>query len=348
MKQHIVLSWLIVVITTVVLSGCAGAASSGESVYEFDFNVQAPPTHKFNTDVVEPWVEMVEEETDGKVKINVYTSGALGSLNTAYDDIKNGVYDIGYVVPNTESETGLFPLTIGELPFALSDPHNQYNVMSQFNEKYMSDVYEEATFMSVSSTDSYQLISKEPVKSIEDVKNKKINAIGDKLVQITESWDAIPVSLEVGQMYQALEKGTVDQVLYPTIGSVGFKLNEVAPHLTQVDATAMTLVYLMNTESLNSLPEELQKVFEEKLNPELAKLAADMYADQQEELLKQFEKEGGKVTSLEEHGHEEFKKGSQAIWQDWVEEANEKGYEGNKMMEDFKRLLKEEGLEVPF
>ena len=75
------MKWFLLAGVTLLLTACgSGEAANKDGVYELSFNIQVPSTHKFHKEVVEPWAELVEEETDGKVKVNIYNSGALRNL----------------------------------------------------------------------------------------------------------------------------------------------------------------------------------------------------------------------------------------------------------------------------
>src|SRR4051794_35481963 len=102
MKRNILKFFLLLVTSIILLVGCTSnqtTAPGQKTVYEFKMNVNAPPTHLFMTDIVEPWVRFVEEESNGQIKISVFPSGVLGSLSTAYEDIRGGVYELGNVNP---------------------------------------------------------------------------------------------------------------------------------------------------------------------------------------------------------------------------------------------------------
>jgi TRAP-type transport system periplasmic protein len=344
---------------SLALLGCGKSAntnsekSSGDDeVYKLIFNVQIPATHKFHTDVVKPWADLVETETNGRVQIEIYNSGALGTLATAYDDIKGGVYDIGYAVPSLHLDSNLYPLSIGDLPFGITDSGVKANVLGKLTDKYMKNVFKEATLLSISSTDSYQLFSKEPVKSIADVKESKIIVQGAERIETVKGWDAVPVSLGLEQIYESLEKNTVDQTTYTSVGAVGLKLYEVAPYLTKIDLGATTLVFLQNSDSLNKMPDDLKKLFVEELGPKLGEMTGDMYKNQSESAIKEYgekvKSQGGKVITLDSAELKEFKKPSKKIWDAWATEATKKGYPGEEILEEFKNLVKEEGGDLPF
>lgn len=345
---------------SLALLGCGKSAnetssnktSGDEEVYKLSFNVQIPSTHKFHTDVVKPWADLVEKETNGKVKIEIYNSGALGTLATAYDDIKGGVYDIGYVSPGLHLDSNLYPLTIGDLPFGITDADVKAKVLGKLKDKYMADAFNESTFLSISSTDSYQLYSKEPVESIKDVKEQKLIVQGAERIEVVKGWGAVPVSLGLEQIYESLEKKTVNQTTYTSVGAVGLKLYEVAPYLTKIDLGATTLLFLANSDSLNKLPEDLKKQFVEELGPKLGEMTGEMYKSQADVAIKEYgekvKDKGGKVITLDSEQLKAFKKPTEKIWNAWADEANKKGYSGDEILGEFKTLLKEEGVELPY
>src|SRR5690606_849128 len=104
----------------------------------------------------------------GRLRIEIYNSGSLGNLDTAYEDIEGRVYDIGYVNASISSDTNIYPLSIGDLPFAISDPYDSTKVLQPFIDEFMSDSFERSVPFAISATDSYQLYSTEPVETVED------------------------------------------------------------------------------------------------------------------------------------------------------------------------------------
>lgn len=336
-----------------VLIACGkGRAANHEGVYELSFNIQVPATHQFHKEVVQPWADFVEQETNGRVVVNIYNSAALGTLSTGYEDIQGGVYDIGYVSPSLHPDTELFPLSIADLPFGLADPFDNTKVMTPFIDEYVKETTEGIVTLGMSSTDSYQLYSKRPVETIEDVENRKIIVSGYQRVSLIDLWESVPVSLGVEEIYMALDRNTVDQATYTSIGAMGLKLFETAPYLTKVDMGSTALLYLMNENTFEALPAELQKQFEEQLAPALIENSNKLYGGAAEQSFVDFEKQvagtGGRVIKPSEAELAEFKKPAESIWKEWVEQANAKGYDGEEMMEFYRAHLSKAGITLPF
>src|SRR5690625_880791 len=62
-----------------------------DEVYEMDVNNWTSASHHYTKNVWDPWTKMVEEKTDGRVKVHVHQGSALGKSTTVYQDVRGGV-----------------------------------------------------------------------------------------------------------------------------------------------------------------------------------------------------------------------------------------------------------------
>ncbi|MEW9673564.1 TRAP transporter substrate-binding protein DctP [Ammoniphilus sp. 3BR4] len=358
---------MLVLLSVLLLAGCSSSEStsnesSAESstkgkgdpgkVYELNLNVSAGPVHPFTKQVAEPWAEMVEKETKGVVQVNVHPSAALGQLSTAYEDIKSGLYEAGLVSPGRHVDTDLFPLTIGDLPFLIESPAVAENVLTKFANKYMKNTFEEGTFMSVSSTDAFQLYSKKPIRTSEDIKNVKIADNGSvERIELLKGLGSAPVSLNNTELYESIEKGVVDGVNYTAVGANAYKLDEVAPYMTKLNIGTGTLLFMMNTDFLDDLPEDVRNMFLEKFGPAYGSMITKLYSQSSNDAIASFTEmvkaKGGEVIIPSEEELKAFKAPAKQMMEAWMQKANEKGYPGQEMMDYFTGLLKEQGVILP-
>lgn len=321
-------------------------------VYDLNFNIATGPTHPFITELSEPWAEYVNEKTDGRVNIHLFPNVALGPLTKAYDDLSGGVYDFGMVIGGYLIDTPLYPMSIADLPFAIPNSHVATEVMTKFKEKYMNDVFGKGvTFLSTSSTDPYQLVSKKPVESLEDIKHMKINSSLPGVIEVLKQLEAVPVSQPNTEIYEGIQRGIVDGAIYTGTGSVSFKFYEVAPYMTMLDVATASQTLGMSTSTFESLPEDIQTMFLEDFGPRFAEKMAEMYDNLLEnDGPNQYvqEAENGRLIELSGAELDGFRASAEPYWNSWVEEANKRGYPGDEMMADFKNWLKEAGAEVKF
>ncbi|WP_423798633.1 TRAP transporter substrate-binding protein [Neobacillus sp. SAB-20_R2A] len=355
MKKMISLLFLI----AVFLVGCSSnqtnssktnngdKSSKNKDVIELSFSTWYPTNDPAVELVFNKWENLVAEKTNGRVKIVSYHANQLGTSNTMLQDLAGGVFDIAPLSPILFNDSELFPYTISNLAFALPNADTGTKVMAKFLKKY--NTAKQVEILATGNADPYVIWSTKPIKSLEDLKGKKIRAISEVHVELVKSWGASPVATPVADMYEALQKGTLDGAVFSMVGGEAWKYAEVAPYVTNIAVSTPTFMPSMNKEAYNKLPEDLQKMFKEELGPALAQLWSDHYSQFTDKAVENLNKnpKGGVIT-LTEDQQKPFKKDSKKIWDAWVKTADDKGYDGEKMMKDFKAFLQEEGVKIPY
>lgn len=341
-----------------ILAACGGDNGSGDNEsgntageFEIDINNWTNSSHHYAYNAWEPWKELVEEKTDGRVTVNIHHGSSLGSSSAVYQDVRGGLYDVSLVVANYFYDTGFFPYTIGNLPFALEGPEEAAAIMSEFGEKYASEDLKDVIIMPASATDGYDLFSTTPVKSAADMEGLKMRVNGKSENAFVEALGGVPVSLSTEDTYEGLEKGMIDTAFYTPIGAVGLMFHEPAPYVTKLAVSVTPVIPIMNAQFFESLPEDLQTLFTEELNPALTDLFTDSYATLLEESHAEIEADladRGEFITLDDSVYEEFRTLGADAWDIWIEDANDKGYDGQAMVDDFLQMLEEEGYPAPF
>lgn len=337
---------------SILLVGCSSAdAGSDSDVYEFDTNFSASASSDFIKQVAEPWAEYIEEKTDGRLKANIYSGAALGSLSSGYADIEAGVYDAGFIIPGLHADTDVFPTTIGDIPFLLQSPDLVPEVMGPFIEKYGMDISDDVTYLGVTSTDAYQIFGEEPIKSVGDLKNKKVSDSVAGRIELLKTLGAVPVSMSNADLYEALERGITDYAVYTGVGAIGYKFDEVTKWMTKADVAVSVMPFYINTDFLNSLPEDLQELMINDLGPKFNELCTEMYINTAVKNIAKYEelvaKNGGGVYEPTEQEFAEWKAPIKKQMEDWAAEATKRGYDGQAMVDYYTELLETAGVDVP-
>jgi TRAP-type C4-dicarboxylate transport system substrate-binding protein len=261
MKTLKTLSFLMVLVLAGMLF-CTTVASA--KPIELSLSLIIPPKHLRYIHVLDPWVKMIQERTRGNVKINVYFSNALAPIPEMFDSAVSGVADISegiaYATP------GRFPLTetvmLPELGLktSLSCSKALWHLYKTFPE--VKAEYPGVKMLWLHVTPGTKIITrKKPVRSLEDLKGLKIRVSGTTAVKIGKALGFTPVSMSMGDLYLALEKGVIDGVVLPTEILISRRLGEVTKYVTDVDLGHDAFFVVMNQGTWNKLPQETQKVF---------------------------------------------------------------------------------------
>lgn len=339
-------------VATVAGCGLGGATGEGGDGATLRINTGTPPSHHITTNVWEPWAKLVEQETDGRVNVEIYSGTTLGSLTTALTDLSNGVYDAGTVVPNYFEDSNLFPLTIAGLAFAYPDIETGNKVLTGYIDQHRDDIGIEGIEMATPSvSDRYALFSTTPIRRVEDLEGLQVKVQGPSGARLFEAWGADPVQMSSSETYQALERGTIDVAPYTLVGDMGTKYHEVAPFVTLLNSTGTMSIPSVSQKFLDGLSDDLRRTFEEVLIPELGELNQQTYTKElvkAEEKLPQLIGEAGAIIELSPEQLRTFRVPAEAQWKAWVAEADDKGYDGQRLVNDWTTLLEKTGADAPY
>lgn len=106
------------------------------------------------------------------------------------------------------------------------------------------------------------LFCRKPVSSLADLKGLKVRTGGPALGDLMKALGAQPVSLAFGEVYTALERGTVDCAITGSGSGNGVKWPEVTTHLYTLPLAWSTSGYFVNLAWWNKLDPQIRAQFE--------------------------------------------------------------------------------------
>ncbi|WP_397474919.1 TRAP transporter substrate-binding protein [Pusillimonas sp.] len=258
---------------TALTLGAASLAISASAGAQTTLNVSTwlPPTHVQNSVVWPTWAKWVEDATDGRVKVNIeYTSNNPTQL---FQMVEDGVSDAAFsfhgFVP------GRFDLQeIVELPGLGVNSEAASVAHWRTYQKYMTESGEHdgLELLALFAHGQGVMQTNFPVRSLDDLKGKKIRIGGGVQAEIGKRLGITPVAAPGNKVYELLQTGVVDGVFMPATEQKAQRLVEVAPHIT-ILPTGMymgSFVMFINPDFLDSLSKEdaaaIRSVSGEKLS----------------------------------------------------------------------------------
>jgi TRAP-type C4-dicarboxylate transport system substrate-binding protein len=232
-----------------------------------------PPPASGHTQVWVDVIKLLQDRTGGKVIIQPYWSQSLVPSNQTVTALQNGVADIGTISPH--QEPGKVPLAlVGQLPGIGTDlwarARAYWDLCNQDPEKSELSKYNIKPITTLIITEQY-IISRIPLRSLADIKGKKISASGIS-AELISTLGAVPVAMAPPDQYSGLEKGTIDGIVVPTGGVWDFKFFEVGKYFTYLSCGSRIYPVGMNQDVWNKLPVDVQKVFNDSV-PDLISIA---------------------------------------------------------------------------
>jgi len=221
-----------------------------------------PPPAAGYTKAVTDFADLISSRTNGRVTIQPYWTQTLVKQNEIVSGLQAGTVDIAQMVPHVE--TGKIPLCmVGQLPGIGTDLWARisafYELCKQDPEKSELAKYNIMAISAMGATDSY-LISKSPIRTLADLKGKKIAASGIPS-QVMTALGAVPVTMGPQDQYTSIDKGTIDGACCPLAAVYDFKFYEIAKYYTYIPNGPRVIPVGMNQDSWNKLPADIQKIF---------------------------------------------------------------------------------------
>ena len=215
--------------------------------------------------VKETWLPEIEKQSGGKVKIQDFWGGALMGSKEVLKGIGDGVTDLGFVYPGhypaqlpAHSVFNLFPRG----PMTFSDMAKLYRRVYEEVPEFKAEL-EKAGVMTLMFTAGLPgaFVGKNTLNGIEDIKGDKWRAGGKWKLKYLENAGAVPVAVPWGDVYVALQTGTIDGCFTNYDGLHLMKFDEVAQNLLISKALwyATPFIHLMNIDKYNSLPKDVQE-----------------------------------------------------------------------------------------
>lgn len=179
--------------------------------------------------MMQPFIPLVEKLTKGAVKIKAFPVGALVPLKEVLNALRSGVIDMALVPEGYFA--GVIPVceVAGGLPYGFKTYADAAFFMWNrgFVEILQREYAKQNVHMIPLEVYGAGLMTKAPVKRIEDMKGKKMRAFGP-LAEWLRECGASTVFIPGGEVYTALATGVVDGSTWGDAGPMyEFKLYEV-------------------------------------------------------------------------------------------------------------------------
>ncbi len=305
-------------------NGNDNAASGGDGkVYELSLSTHDPATSN-KTIYFQQWADEIEEASDGRIKITIYSGGSLAAGTAALDALRTQVCDIAWIYPQYFS--GQFPLSeVISQPVGITSVPQGVDVMYDLYEKYPELQEEVSEFVPLmihtNPTNKICCTEAHPVHSVSDLKGLTYRASAGTPSDLLLAWGATPIQMAPGDIYQAVQKGTVDGFVFDWSGMVSFGLQEVTKYLVTYPVYCGPYYLMMNKDSFNELPEDLQNIILEHSGRETSKGLAWVYEYDENRGYEACVEAGCEPIDLTAEAEAEFESYNEGLIDVW-EEAN--------------------------
>lgn len=300
-----------------------------------------PPAPTFPCVQMERWKTEVEKRTKGKVAVKTFPGGTLIGAKGMMDGVIAGQADIGCLC--MAYQPGRFVVTNAtSLPLSIPDAKTGSLVLWDLYKKYNPKAFSKVKVLTMFTTAPANIMSRIPIRTLDDIKGVDLRASGGA-AQILKAWGANQVGMPMPATPEALQKGVVKGLFSSLEVMKDFKFAELCKYATLTDTVIYPFAVVMNMDSWNKLPKDVQKVFED-LGPEQAAWTGDYMDNHVKEANKwSKEKQGVEFIALSQDEKAKWNGLLKPITEAWVKKADEGGFPGQAIVDDINALVKQHG-----
>ena len=249
---------------------------------------------------MERFAQQVEAKSGGKLKVNVFPSGALGSDQANVSALQGGTLEMASM------NSGIFAslvkdFEIYDFPFLFANPKEADAVVdgpfgrlvhAKLEEKGIVGLaYYELGFRQLTN-------SKRPIQKVEDIAGLKLRVIPNPInIDWVSALGANPTPLPFPELYAALEQGAVDGQENPLPTIQGAKLNEVQKYLTLTNHQYNPQSVVISKKFWDSLSADEKRIVQEAA-VESAKFQREQSRASAASILEALKKAGMQVNEL--------------------------------------------------
>ena len=294
---------------------------------------------------MQPWADAIEEQSNGRIKVELYPFMQLGgSAPNMYDLIADGAVDGGWVIPGYQP--GRFPEAEAlELPFMTpKSAETASRAAWAFTEKYLMDDFADVQIIAAHMHGRGLVHKKGPApESVADFRGLNLRGPSRPATLLLAKLGANPVGMPVPAFPEALAKGVLDGGVITWEQVPSLKLDELTDSHTDVagDQSLYNLYFIwaMNKAVYDGLPDDLKAVIDANsglMASAWAGRAHDL-GDAEGRLV--VEATDNQIATLSTEVTAEIVALGQEVTADWIVEKTARGLDGAGLVADAQALM---------
>lgn len=225
------------------------------------FGTSNSEQHPLVTRILTPWVDRINAEAEGLFRIELRNGPMIVSHNNYFDRVQDDVVQIVWGM--APFDPGRFPRAlVAGLPFLVESSEQGGVAACLMHERghFGPDMADIVPLAFVQFPQSKLHFNGLPATGMEDIAGRKVMVASPTVAGVIEAYGGAPLSINVAEMYQALQRGTAEGAVMNWTAFPGFRLHEVTTdHLDAPLGGALGMVFMMR-DRYEALPEAAREV----------------------------------------------------------------------------------------
>ncbi|MBT3553465.1 MAG: TRAP transporter substrate-binding protein DctP [Rhodospirillaceae bacterium] len=227
--------------------------------------------------VIKPWMAKVKADLGDDVSMKGFWGGSLGkSPFKQYEIVKNGVADMTWVLPGYTP--GQFPeMQVIGLPFLLENANEASLTIQRLHDAGMATGFGQVHLIGAWSAQPNSLFLREPIKSMGDLKKRKLSASGAVGGRFITAIGGIAQTVSAPKMTIMLNRRTIDGSIQGWTGMRTFKAMNLVKQAVEIPLGASPFLLLMNKKRWDGLSAKAKASFSKHGGETIARAGGQAY-----------------------------------------------------------------------
>lgn len=262
------------------------------------------------------FAKLVNERTKGAVEIEVFPSSQLGDQRDLLEGLQLGTVDIALTSSAVLAQFAP-KVQVIDLPYIFRDSQHVYKVLDGPLAKEIFAGLDKKDMIYVSSWENgfrHLTNSRGPIVKPGDMDGLKIRVMENKVyIQMMKALGANPTPMAMGEVFTALQQGTVDAQENPISQIYASRFYEVQKYLTLDGHTYSPEIVVFSKKTVDKLPKEYVDIMK-KTAVEVRDWERKKMADDENKMLDTCKKAGMQVTTLTPEQKQAFADKMKPVW----------------------------------
>lgn len=297
-----------------------------------------PATSPAQTKLLKPWADRIEQESGGRLKVEIYPSMQLGGKPPQlFDQVRTGVADVVWTVPGYTP--GRFPkVEVFELPFVTaSTAEASSQAIWEFYQKNLKEEFKDVHVLLLYAHAPGLIHTKDKlVKTLEDLQGMKIRLPTKPIGEALKALGATPVGMPVSEAYEAMSRGVVDGVTTPWEVVGPTRMNELAKNHTNTSIYTALFLFAMNQQKYESLPADLKAVIDRNSGSNIIRQTGKAWDEAETPAHEEAKKLGHAFHTLSPEEKARWVKATQPVIDAWIARTPD----GKQLYEEANSLIR--------
>ena len=283
---------------TIVFASAFGPARADDKTYVM--KIGTPTVNDTPENFVRLFGPMVEKDSGGRIKIELYSASKLGPMAREIEGLQFGSIECAIIPPeffvgvDERFEVMAAPGLVDSIEHGqrvAGDPEVLKLMLKLGADKGLHGA---GLMMAQPSC----IISKTPIRHLADFKGKKIRIFASQFQSVAfDRLGVTPVAMTLGDVLPALQQGAIDGAIAGIGPFVHLHFGDAAKYITEANTPAIFIILEVSQKWYDTLPKDLQDIVDRDgaaVSKSINQTALTMYQEQR----KAWIDNGGELISL--------------------------------------------------